>query len=59
MPDVNVVVEKVLWALIWLLPGLLVLLAIILVLSYTDRRPRRDEPAEPRPGDNDDADKQG
>ena len=59
MPDVNVAIDKVLWALIWLLPGLLVLVAIILALSYTDRRPRRDDPAEPRPHDNDDADKQG
>ena len=57
MPDVNFMIDKVLWALIWLLPGLLVLVAIILILSYTDRRPRRKNSADHPTGDEDDRDK--
>lgn len=43
MPDANAIIDKVLRAVIWLLPGLLILLGIILVVSYVDRRPKRNQ----------------
>jgi len=43
MPDANAIIDKVLRALVWLLPGLLVLVTVILVVSYVDRRPKRDQ----------------
>lgn len=41
MPDLNIAIDKVLQSLIWLLPGLLILLVLILAFSYTGRRPKR------------------
>ena len=41
MPDVSTIFEKALQAGRWLLPGLLLLLVIILILSLVDRIPRK------------------
>jgi len=49
MPDANAVIDKALRVLIWLLPGLLILLGLVLAISYVDRRPRRKNPND---GDN-------
>lgn len=43
MPDTNAILDKVLRGVIWLLPGLLILLGIILVVSYVDRWPKRNQ----------------
>lgn len=53
MPDANAILDRLLRAMVWLLPGLLALVAIILVLSYVDRRPKRNQ----QPDDDKRADK--
>jgi cytochrome c-type biogenesis protein CcmH/NrfF len=40
--------EKILQAIIWILPGLLLLVVLILVISSTDRRSRANRPGEDR-----------
>jgi cytochrome c-type biogenesis protein CcmH/NrfF len=51
MPDMNVIIDKALRGLIWVLPGLLILLGIILVLSCADRRPKRRDSDNQHPDD--------
>jgi len=53
MPDANAILDKLLRATAWLLPGLLGLIVVIIVLSYVDRHPKRDH----QPDDDQRADK--
>ena len=41
MPDFNSWIDQAMQLLLWLLPGLLILIVVLLALSFVDRRPKR------------------
>lgn len=41
MPNFNGWIDKGMQLLLWLLPGLLILVGILLALSFIDRRPKK------------------